>query len=98
MKHKNIKKFAIEGEFIDDSMIPTTRVQFESLLVGDMRSRGYVPVLDIAPLWSTEYNQVRDIWMFGLSVYGVYIGKRKAKECEGLSDGKLLPRSIRKVM
>jgi hypothetical protein len=95
--HRNIKKFSIEGEFLNDSLIPITRAQYETLVVGDMRRKGYVPVLDLDTQWSTEYHEGKDRWFFALSIYGVYLGKKKAKLWEGLSAGSLVPRSIQKA-
>ena len=97
MAHRNIKKFSIDGEFLNDSLIPSTRAQYETLVVGDMRRKGYVPVLDLDTQWSTEYNEDGDRWFFALSVYGIYIGKKKAKLWEGLSAGNLVPRNIQKA-
>lgn len=97
MIHRKVKKIAMEGQFLDDSQIPKVRAQYESLIVHDARSRGYVPVLDLSTLWSTSYNKEDDTWDFALAVYVVYLGKRKAKEWEGLSGGRLLPRNIPRV-
>lgn len=92
MKHKNIKKFSIDGEFLSDSSIPSIRAQYEALLIHDMRGKGYVQMLDIDSLWATEYDETKNTWTFSLSVYGVYIGKKKAKIWEGISSGSLIPR------
>lgn len=97
MKHKKIRKFSIDGVLGQDSDIPRIRAQYESLLVHDMRGNGYVPVLDLDTLWSTEYNQAKDNWLFTLSIYGIYLGKKRAYKWEGFSGSKLLPRSIPNV-
>lgn len=96
--HRNVRKLGIEGEFIEDSQIPLVRAQYEKLLIQDARSRGYLPVLDLDTAWSTWYDATRNRWYFRLTVYVVYMGKRKAKEWEGISSGKLIPRNIQKVM
>lgn len=93
MKHKNIRKFTIDGVLGQDSDIPRIRAQYESLLVHDLRNKGYVPVLDLDSQWATEYHVDTDTWGFALSVYGVYLGKRKAYEWEGFSGNKLIPRN-----
>jgi hypothetical protein len=97
MKHKNIKKFSIVGVLNEDSDIPRIRAQYESLLTHDLRSKGYVPVLDLDTLWSTTYNRDRDWWDFTLSIYGIYLGKRKALEWEGIAGGKLIPKNTQSV-
>ena len=98
MAHRNIRKFSIDGEFLNDSLIPSTRAQYETLVVSDMRRNGWVPVLDLDTQWSTEYDESKDRWYFALSVYGIYLGKKKAKQWEGLSGGNLTPRAIPKIM
>jgi hypothetical protein len=98
MKHKKIRKFSMEGEFFEDSQIPVLRAQFETLMIHDARSRGYIPVLDLDPLWSTEYDIINDRWKFVMAIYVIYVGRRRAQECEGWTSGKLMPRSTQKVM
>jgi len=96
--HRNIRKFSIDGEFLNDSLIPYTRAQYETLVVSDMRRGGYVPVLDLDTRWSTRYDSKTDRWYFELSVYGIYLGKKKAQKWEGLSGGTLIPRVTPKIM
>jgi hypothetical protein len=95
--HKRIKRFQVTGTFRDDSDIIRIRAQYESLLVQSLRGDGYVPVLDMDPAFSVSYNQQENNWSFILTIHGVYIGKVKAWQVEGFSDGKMLPRSIRSV-
>ena len=47
MNHKQIKRFQVRVEFADDAGIPRLKYQYESMLTHDMRSKGYVRVLDI---------------------------------------------------
>jgi len=98
MTHKNIKRFAIVGEFQTDSEIPKTRYSYEQFLTKDIRHRGYIPVLDLDTAWSTEYDEDSDRWFFTLTIQTIYVGKRKARECEGILSGSLIPRSTPKVM
>jgi hypothetical protein len=93
MKHKNISKFSIDGVLRQDSDIPRIRAQYESLLVHDLRSKGYVPVLDLDTQWATEYDADNDRWLFALSVYGIYLGKKRAYQWEGFSGSKLIPKN-----
>jgi hypothetical protein len=62
------------------------------LLTDEMRSKGYVPVLDLDPQFSTKYNFEKDNYSFQLEIYGVYLGKRKAQEFEGFSGQNFIPR------
>ncbi len=93
MTHKRIKRFQIRVEFLDDSDIIRIRAQYESLLTQDMRSKGYVRVLDIDPAFSVEFTG--ETWKFLMSIHGVYVGKKKAWQLEGITQGKLIPRNTR---
>jgi len=97
MTHKKIHKFHLDGEFLSDADIPRLRSQYESMIVADMRSKGYIRVLDIDPAWSTRYNAEEDRWFFSLTIHGVFAGKRRAKVCEGTLDGNWVARSIQSI-
>lgn len=91
MTHKIIKRFQIDVEFLDDSDMIRLKAQYESLLVQDMRSKGYVRVLDIDPAFSVEFTG--ETWKFLMTIHGVYMGKKKAWLSEGITQGKLIPRN-----
>jgi len=93
MTHKKIKRFQINVEFLDDSDIIRIKNQYESLLIHDMRDKGYVRMLDIDPAFSVEFNG--ETWKFLMTIQGVYIGKKKAWDTEGMAHGKLIPRTLR---
>ena len=97
MRHKNIRKFSIDGVLGQDSDIPRIRAQYESLLVHDLRGSGYVPVLDLDTQWSTEYDVGSDTWIFTLSIYGIYLGKKRSYQWEGFSGNKLIPKNTQSV-
>ena len=92
MTHKRIKRFQIEVEFNDDSQIISLRPQYENLLIQDMRGKGYVRVLDIDPAFSIEFTGAT--WRFLMTLYGIYTGRRKAWQSEGITQGKLVPRNM----
>ncbi len=92
MTHKTIKRFQIRVEFLDDSDMIRVRAQYESLLTQDMRSKGYARVLDIDPAFSVEFTG--ETWKFLMTIHGVYVGKKKAWQSEGWTQGKLIPRPI----
>lgn len=96
MTHKKIKRFQIEVEFLDDSDMIRIRNQYENILTHHLREKGYARVLDIDPAFSVEFTG--ETWKFLLTFHGVYVGKKKAWESEGMSQGKLIPRSIRQNM
>jgi hypothetical protein len=93
MNHKNIKRFQINVEFHDDSDMIRIKAQYESLLSQDMRGKGYARVLDIDTNFSVQFTG--ETWSFLMTMYGVYVGKRKAWQSEGITQGKLIPRIMR---
>ncbi len=93
MTHRKIKRFQIEVQFDDNSRLISLRPQYENLLTQDMRGKGYVRVLDIDPAFSVEF--AGETWKFLMSIHGVYVGKKKAWQLEGITQGKLIPRNIR---
>lgn len=92
---RRIKSFGHDGEFLDDSYAMLARVSAENAMLYEMRGKGYLRVLDIDIFWTTYYDGVQNKWYYTINSYGVYVGKRKAKEYEGWSQGKLIPRVIR---
>jgi len=92
MNHKNIKRFQIKVTFKDYSDMIRVRNQYESLLDQDMKNKGYARVLDIDTNFSVEFTG--ETWAFLMTMYGVYVGKKRAWLSEGITQGKLIPRSI----
>ena len=91
MTHKRIKRFQIDVEFYDNTQLISLRPQYETLLTHDMRSKGYVRVLDIDPAFSVEFTG--ETWKFLMTLHGVYVGKKKACLLEGITQGKSIPRN-----
>ena len=96
MTHKTIKRFQIKVEFLDDSDMIRVKNQYLNLLDNQMKDKGFVRVLDIDPAFSVEFTG--ETWKFLLTVHGVYVGKRKSWQSEGMSQGKLIPRNTRQSM
>jgi hypothetical protein len=82
--HKTIKRFSVSGEIYTDSIIPRLKDEYIRTLVLAMRERGYVARIDIAPDFTIMYNGKG--YDFDLSVYGVYVGKKRA-QCINYLDG-----------
>ena len=91
MTHKRIKRFQIAVEFNDDSQIISLRPQYENLLTQDMRGKGYIRVLDIDPAFSIEFTG--QTWRFLMTLHGIYVGRKKAWQFEGITQNKLIPRT-----
>ena len=96
MTHKNIKRFQINVEFLDESDIIRIKAQYESLLSQQMRSSGYIRVLDIDPAFSLEFTG--ETWKCLMTLHGIYVGKKKSCLYDGVAQGKLIPRSMPQVM
>ena len=91
MTHQNIKRFQIAVEFLDDSDMIRIKKQYDNLLIEQMRESGYIKVLDIDPAFSVEFDG--QTWKFLMTIHGVYVGKKKAWQLEGITQGKLIDRS-----
>lgn len=91
MTHKRIKRFQIDVQFYDNAQLISLRPQYENLLVQDMRGKGYVRVLDIDPAFSIEFTG--ETWKFLMTLHGIYIGKKKAWQFEGITQNRLIPRN-----
>jgi hypothetical protein len=82
----------MSGEIGDDADFARLRSQYESMMLREMRDFGYVPVLDLGPYWSTEYDKPKNVYQFVMSIYGVYLGRRRSWEVEGISNGREVSR------
>jgi hypothetical protein len=83
--NKNIHNFTTAGVIKDDSLIIKSREHFERLLVQRMRDGGYVPVLDMLPQFNLKYNSDINNFSFVLTMFAVYVGKKKSYQVEGFS-------------
>ena len=92
MTHRKIKRFQIDVQFQDNAQLISLRPQYENLLIQDMRGKGYVRVLDIDPAFSVEFTG--ETWKFLMTLHGVYVGKKKAWQSEGIIQSRLIPRSM----
>lgn len=80
--HKKITRFGLEGEIFDDAQIPKIKSQYIFMIVLGMKNKGYVPRYDIDPDFTVSYNG--KTFDFKLSVYGVYVGKKRAQCVQGI--------------
>lgn len=96
--NRRIKLFSHSGEFLDDSVVMISRVSAELALKYELRDKGYARILDIDVGWFTHYDSSIDKWEYTISMYAIYVGKKKARECEGWSQGKLIPLPTRQLI
>jgi hypothetical protein len=88
--HKTIKRFLLSGNIYDDSAILRLKTEYIRLLVSEMKISGYVPRFDIDPDFTMRYNEKAEIFEFKLSIYGIYVGKKKAEWIIGLDGTKVI--------
>jgi len=87
--HKKIKKFSIDGQIYDEADVMRLRQQYDQVMDSYLRTKGYVPHLDIDPVFTLDYNG--NVFEFKITWYGIYVGKAKAKCYKGLVGTKLIP-------
>tara|TARA_B110000503_G_scaffold84020_1_gene128071 strand:+ start:14117 stop:14443 length:327 start_codon:yes stop_codon:yes gene_type:complete len=79
LHHKPIKRFSLDGEIFDEAHIQRLRAEYVKLLNTQMTIAGYVPRLDIDLDFTTSYNIDKTCFEFQLSIYGIYVGKRRSE-------------------
>jgi hypothetical protein len=89
--HKPLKRFGLEGQIYDDSAIWRLKIEYMRLMIAEMRLSGYVPRIDIAPDFTMSYNEKSESFNFELSLYGIYVGKRKSEWIFGVDGATVIP-------
>lgn len=89
LHHKPLKKFGLSGSIYTDSAIGRLKLEYINLIKTEMKLLGYVPRLDIDIDFTIGYNFKKQYYEFELSLYGVFVGKRKVEWIEGI-DGTLV--------
>lgn len=79
----------MEGLIADDAAFLRLRTQYLNMMFYNMRTKGYVPILDVADAFSTSWNG--ESYDFTLTVHGVYYGQQKARKIYGLTGDKEIP-------
>jgi hypothetical protein len=93
ISHKNLKRFYLNGEIADDSIIPRIKLQYIELLKNAMRYEGYVIRYDIDPDFTLSYNGKS--FDFELSIYGVFVGRKKAQWISGVDKNRIIENTTR---
>lgn len=74
----------MKGTYYDEANTDRLKDEYIMLLYRQMRDNGYAPRVDINPDFTLEYNEKQNEWHFKLSVYGVFVGKKKAREISSI--------------
>jgi hypothetical protein len=74
----------MDGNIHDDSAIGRLRTEYVRLVTTEMKLAGYCVRLDIDPDFTIKYNSTQEIFEFRLSLYGTYVGKKRAEWIAGI--------------
>jgi hypothetical protein len=89
--HKRIKSFSLDGKINDEASTPRLKTEYIQLLISQMRLLGYVPLLDIEPDFTIDYNESKKYFEFKITVYTIYVGKKKSEWIEGIERHRAIP-------
>lgn len=95
MTAQMIRRFQVEGWITETAFVQVHNNQTHArVVIAMMKDEGYVPLLDVNPVFLTNY-QGGDKYEFRYTMQGVYVGRDKAWQVEGMLDGKLIPSTPR---
>jgi hypothetical protein len=64
--------------------------EYRKLILTQMKIAGYVPRVDIPEDFTIGYNKKKEYFEFELSIYGIYVGKRKSEWILGVDETTIL--------
>ena len=82
--HRPIKRFGLDGKIHDDADLIRLKQEYLKLVLLQMRLAGYVPKFDIDTDYTLDYNEQKNYFEFELSIYGIYVGKKKSNWILGI--------------
>ena len=77
-----IHEHVIDGEVADKHRFDA-RSKMETFAEEQLRETGKVPVIDMNTQWLITYDDDKEKFFFRLKMYGVFVGKKKAKQYVG---------------
>lgn len=89
--HDNIKKFFLEGKVSEDNLVQH-KEEVLRVLEDQMRDSGYVPVLDMEPQFTLNYDEDNELFDFVATIYGVKVGTQQSWQIAGILNGKTIMR------
>lgn len=93
MTDRMIRRFKVDGLLTETTMYDA-QLATRRLITGMMKDDGYVPLLDLDPVFKTHYLG-GERYRFSLTMHGVFVGKDIAWQFAGMLAGKLIPSSQR---
>lgn len=76
--HERIRRFSLETETKDNTNWLRIQDNLRNILEDKMREDGYVPNLDCGVHWSPTYLPDIDKFKIKMSMYGVFVGRKKS--------------------
>ena len=89
MTNQLIRRFQIEGITTEENL-ERRQATFRKTVNNMMREEGFVPVLDIDPVFTRHWMK-DDLFEFSYTMQAVYIGKDRSWQTEGILAGKVIP-------
>lgn len=83
-------RFKQSGKAIDVETVYRLQSELITVILENMRRRGYVPILDERVEVLTSYNERDEIFDYEIAIYGIYVGKRRAERIYGIHKGFLI--------
>lgn len=90
--HDDIKRFHLTGTVTSDTFVSTRERLIEDL-EASMRDEGYVPVLDLPPQFTRDFDAENETFEFVLSCYGTFKGEERSWLVAGIMNGREILRS-----
>jgi len=88
--HRPIKRFNLSGVIHDDADLARLKTEYVKLVLVQMRLAGYVPKFDIDIDYTLDYNYTKNCYEFELSIYSIYVGKKKSNWILGIYKNRVL--------
>lgn len=93
--HKPLKPFTLDVQFKDSAFFAKKQDDIVRIIHEMMREKGYIPVLDLNPYITVEYDCQNDTFNYKVTCHGTYVGRKKSWELQGWTMGRLLPINTR---
>ena len=90
--HDDIKRFHIEG-ITDDRNVIAQKERMVRFLEDGMRTEGFIPVFDLEPQLTLDYDPETEQFAFLLSVWGSPVEKEIVWRAAGMMGGKMIMKS-----
>lgn len=93
--HDEIIRYSLEGTMTEINIVEQ-RERLIHTLENQMRDEGAVPVLDLDPQFTLDYEPESETYNFSLTVYGSYVGGNNSWQTAGVTSGTVVPKYVSK--